>query len=177
VRTRARAFKGADLPAIRGERDDDVFPQRTLIPTDFRESTQLRSRLRCYRKIHVIYDNAACHTSQAVAIYLWEYRQRIDVHFLPRYSPECNPIERVRWDLHDQITCNHPGPRTFDRPFANRSYWGASRPLGPRFANEPAAVMPPERSPAHCPCVRVSIGPWGPLCRVPRSVFLFGKDE
>ena len=67
----------------------------------------LQSRLRRYRKIHVICDNAACHTSQAVAIYLWEHRQRIDVHFLPAYSPECNPIERVWWNLHDQITRNH----------------------------------------------------------------------
>ena len=67
----------------------------------------LRTRLRRYKKIHVICDNAGCHTSQAVAIYLWEHRARIDLHFLPSYSPDCNPIERVWWNLHDQITRNH----------------------------------------------------------------------
>lgn len=67
----------------------------------------LRRRLRHYRKIHVICDNAKCHTSEAVAVYLWEHRERIDLHFLPAYSPECNPVERVWWNLHDQITRNH----------------------------------------------------------------------
>jgi putative transposase len=67
----------------------------------------LRSRLRRYRKIHVICDNASCHGSEAVAIYLYEHRARIDLHFLPAYSPDCNPIERVWWHLHDQVTRNH----------------------------------------------------------------------
>ncbi len=67
----------------------------------------LRSRLRRYRKIHVICDSAKCHTSNDVAVYLWEHRERIDLHFLPKYSPDCNPIERVWWNLHDQITRNH----------------------------------------------------------------------
>jgi transposase len=30
-----------------------------------------------------------------VAVYLWEYRDGIDLHFLPKYSPDCNLIERV----------------------------------------------------------------------------------
>jgi transposase len=67
----------------------------------------LRSRLRRYRKIHIICDNAKCHTSNEVAVYLYEHRERIDLHFLPSYSPDCNPIERVWWNLHDQITRNH----------------------------------------------------------------------
>ena len=68
---------------------------------------ELRSRLRRYRKIHVLCDSAKCHTSEAVGIYLWEHRERIDLHLLPKYSPDCNPIERVWWNLHDQITRNH----------------------------------------------------------------------
>ena len=67
----------------------------------------LRSRLRRYRKIHVICDSARCHTSNGVAVYLWEHRDRIELHFLPKYSPDCNPIERVWWNLHDRITRNH----------------------------------------------------------------------
>jgi len=68
---------------------------------------ELRSRLRRYRKIHVICDSARCHTSEAVAVYLWEHRDRIELHLLPKYSPDCNPIERVWWNLHDRITRNH----------------------------------------------------------------------
>jgi transposase len=68
---------------------------------------ELRSRLRRYKKIHVICDSAKCHTSEAVAVYLWEHRARVELHLLPTYSPDCNPIERVWWNLHDRITRNH----------------------------------------------------------------------
>lgn len=39
----------------------------------------LRRQLRCYRKIHVICDRAACHTTDEVAMYLWDRRDRIDL--------------------------------------------------------------------------------------------------
>jgi transposase len=29
------------------------------------------------------------------------------LHFLPKYAPECNPIERVWWHLREEITRNH----------------------------------------------------------------------
>ena len=29
------------------------------------------------------------------------------LHYLPAYSPQDNPIERVWWHLHEQITRNH----------------------------------------------------------------------
>jgi putative transposase len=67
----------------------------------------LRSRLRRYRVIHVICDSAKCHTSQEVAVYLGEHRERIKLHLLPKYSPDCNPIERVWWRLHEAVTRNH----------------------------------------------------------------------
>jgi putative transposase len=67
----------------------------------------LRSQLRGYRVIHVICDSASCHTSNEVAVYLWDHRDRIKLHLLPKYSPDCNPIERVWWNLHDRITRNH----------------------------------------------------------------------
>jgi putative transposase len=68
---------------------------------------ELRGRLRRYRKLHVICDQAKCHTSVAVAIDLYEHRERIELHLLPAYSPDCNPIERVWWHLHEEITRNH----------------------------------------------------------------------
>jgi transposase len=67
----------------------------------------LRSQLAGYKKVHVICDRAKCHTSDDVAVYLWDHRDQIDLHLLPAYSPDCNPIERVWWHLHDQVTRNH----------------------------------------------------------------------
>jgi len=67
----------------------------------------LRRRLRGFRKIHVICDNAAFHYCQAVWEYLAKWGDRIKLHFLPTYAPETNPIERVWWHLHETITRNH----------------------------------------------------------------------
>jgi transposase len=68
---------------------------------------ELRHRLRRYRKIHVICDNAKFHLSEAVSIYLWEHRDRIELELLPAYSPDANPIERVWWLLREHVTRNH----------------------------------------------------------------------
>jgi putative transposase len=67
----------------------------------------LRRRLRGYRMIHVICDNASFHKCRAVAKYLERWGHRITLHFLPKYAPETNPIERVWWHLHETITRNH----------------------------------------------------------------------
>jgi len=68
---------------------------------------ELRRKLRRYHKIHVICDNAGNHKSEEVILYLWKYEGRIEVHLLPTYSPDLNPIERVWWHLHENITRNH----------------------------------------------------------------------
>jgi transposase len=68
---------------------------------------ELRGRLRRYRKIHVICDCARFHHSEAVRIYLWEHRERIELEMLPAYSPDANPMERIWWLVREQITRNH----------------------------------------------------------------------
>jgi putative transposase len=71
---------------------------------------ELRSRYRRYRVIHVILDNAIFHRPdrcQKVAEYLKRWGHRIQLHFLPTYAPETNPIERIWWHLHENITRNH----------------------------------------------------------------------
>ena len=68
----------------------------------------LRRRLRRYKKIHVICDNAKFHHDcWAVWEFCLKYQDRVELHFLPKYAPECNPIERVWWHLHEEITRNH----------------------------------------------------------------------
>lgn len=72
-----------------------------------RHLEDLRRRLLRYRKIHVICDNARSHTSQAVQKYLQRWSQRLVLHFLPTYAPDTNPIERIWWHLHEEITRCH----------------------------------------------------------------------
>jgi transposase len=75
-----------------------------------RHLDELRRRYRCYRRIHVICDNATFHKPQGckkVQEYLAKWGHRIVLHFLPTYAPETNPIERVWWHLHEEITRNH----------------------------------------------------------------------
>lgn len=71
---------------------------------------ELRRRLRGFRRIHVICDNAAFHKSRAVQVYLNRWKDRITLHFLPCYAPETNPIERIWWRMHETITRNHRCP-------------------------------------------------------------------
>ena len=42
-----------------------------------------------------------------VRAYLKEWGHRVKVHYLPKYAPDCNPIERVWWRLHEAVTRNH----------------------------------------------------------------------
>jgi transposase len=69
---------------------------------------EVRRRLRSFRKIHVICDNAKFH---AECWEVWEfchqYGEHVELHFLPKYAPELNPIERIWWRLHEAITRNH----------------------------------------------------------------------
>lgn len=71
---------------------------------------ELRRRLRGFRKIHVICDNAAFHKCRAVQDYLERWKHRLVLHFLPCYAPETNPIERIWWRMHETITRNHRCP-------------------------------------------------------------------
>jgi putative transposase len=64
-------------------------------------------RRRGYRVIHVICDNASFHDCRHVREYLQIWGHRIRLHYLPKYAPETNPIERIWWRMHETITRNH----------------------------------------------------------------------
>jgi transposase len=75
-----------------------------------RHLDDLRRAFRHYRVIHIVCDNAGTHTaehSKAVRAYLEEWGGRVKVHYLPKYAPDTNPIERVWWRLHEAVTRNH----------------------------------------------------------------------
>jgi transposase len=67
----------------------------------------LRRQLRGYRVIHVVCDNARFHDCRAVGEFLARHPGRLVLHYLPKYAPETNPIERIWWHLHETITRNH----------------------------------------------------------------------
>jgi transposase len=72
-----------------------------------RHLNDLRCRLRTYRVIHVICDNARFHDCRLVQAFLRRWGHRVRLHYLPKYAPESNPIERVWWHLHETVTRNH----------------------------------------------------------------------
>jgi len=75
-----------------------------------RHLDDLRRAFRQYTVIHVICDNAGTHTpehSKLVRAYLAEWGHRVKVHYLPKYAPDTNPVERVWWRLHEAVTRNH----------------------------------------------------------------------
>jgi transposase len=59
------------------------------------------------RCIHVIVDNYGIHSSRQVERHLRTLEGRVELHFLPPYSPDHNRIERVWQELHANVTRNH----------------------------------------------------------------------
>jgi putative transposase len=68
---------------------------------------ELARRLRRYKKVHVFCDNAKIHDCAAVRRVLAAHGGRLVLHFVPKYAPACNPIERVWWHLREEITRCH----------------------------------------------------------------------
>jgi transposase len=64
----------------------------------------LRHRRRT-RKIVILLDNARYHHAAALRPLLKNHRDRLALEFLPAYSPELNPVERV-WKLTRKL-CTH----------------------------------------------------------------------
>jgi putative transposase len=72
-----------------------------------RHLEEVRRRVLRYHKIHVICDNARSHKCHAVQKYLQQWGHRIVLHYLPTSAPDTNPIERMWWHLHEEITRCH----------------------------------------------------------------------
>jgi len=96
------SWRSGELVVTQGaKRDAELF---------VRHLDDLRRAFRHYRVVHVICDNAGFHTvkgSKRVREYLAWWGHRVVLHYLPAYSPKDNPIERVWWHLHEEITRNH----------------------------------------------------------------------
>lgn len=55
----------------------------------------------------VVLDNASAHTTAPVLAFAQRHQDRLELVFLPTYSPHLNLIERLWWLLRSQVTRNH----------------------------------------------------------------------
>lgn len=81
------------------------------------------------RKIHLVLDNYIIHKAGCVKRYLESIDHRIALHFLPPYSPDDNPIERLWKQLHDHVTRNHRHTDINSLVRAVRQFLQASQPF------------------------------------------------
>lgn len=81
------------------------------------------------RKVFLILDNLKVHHSQLVKDWLAENKEKIEVFYLPSYSPELNPDEYLNGDLKHNIRSGLPArsekeltkkTRSFMRKLQNR---------------------------------------------------------
>ena len=72
-------------------------------------------------RIHIILDNGSAHRNKKVEEYL--KNSRIELHYLPPYSPNLNPIERLWKILREQTQYNHYYPSANDFFTAVREFF------------------------------------------------------
>jgi transposase len=51
------------------------------------------------RKVHLVVDGHPVHRAKAVSAWVGRHAARIELHFLPGYSPELNPVELLNHDV------------------------------------------------------------------------------
>jgi transposase len=51
------------------------------------------------RKVHLIVDGHPVHRAKAVSAWVGRHGERMQLHFLPGYSPELNPVELLNHDV------------------------------------------------------------------------------
>lgn len=81
------------------------------------------------RKLHIVLDNYIIHKAACVTRYLQHIAHRIVLHFLPPYSPDDNPIERLWKQLHDHVTRNHRHTHIDSLVIAVRKFLDAAQPF------------------------------------------------
>jgi transposase len=63
------------------------------------------------RKVHLIVDGHPVHRAKAASAWVGRHTERIELHFLPGYSPELNPVELLNQD----VKANAAGRRRANR--------------------------------------------------------------
>jgi len=58
------------------------------------------------KKVYMVLDNVRYHHAKRLKPILERYKHRIEFIFLPPYSPDLNPVERIWWLMRKEITHN-----------------------------------------------------------------------
>jgi putative transposase len=58
------------------------------------------------KKLYMVLDNVRFHHAKRLKPILERYKHKIELIFLPPYSPDLNPIERVWWLMRKTVTHN-----------------------------------------------------------------------
>jgi putative transposase len=74
------------------------------------------------KKVYMVLDNVRFHHAKRLKPVLERYKHRIEFVFLPPYSPDLNPIERVWWLMRKQITHNR-WVKTLDERIQDFEQW------------------------------------------------------
>jgi putative transposase len=72
------------------------------------------------KKIYMVLDNARFHYAKRLKPIIEKYKDKLELVFLPPYSPDLNPIERVWWLK--QVTHNR-WVKTMDERIDNFNSW------------------------------------------------------
>lgn len=54
----------------------------------------------------MVVDNVRYHHAKRLKPILEKYKHRIELHYLPAYSPDLNPVERIWWYMRKKISHN-----------------------------------------------------------------------
>jgi hypothetical protein len=96
----AQETRTKELITVEGQRKDTALFVLLL--------WELTQRYPQAKRIHVVLDNYAIHTTKLVAESLaTPLGRKLRLHFLPPYCPDDNRIERTWQDLHANVTRNH----------------------------------------------------------------------
>jgi putative transposase len=74
------------------------------------------------KKIYMVLDNVRFHHAKRLKPVLERYKDRIEMVFLPPYSPDLNPIERVWWLMRKKVTHNR-WMKSMDERIAEFDLW------------------------------------------------------
>jgi len=79
-------------------------PEKVNVESIMSFLKKLRAKHPDVKKIHLIWDNAGYHTAKDIKNYAKILS--IELHYLPPYSPNLNPIERLWKIMHEQVSYN-----------------------------------------------------------------------
>lgn len=118
-------FHTGRLHWVSGERRDGELFIKLL--------DHLRRIYRRHEQLHLATDNDGSHISKRVKEYVEDSKGRVNLHPLPSWSPESNPVELVWWSLHEVVSRNHQCASLDDLMEFAGDYLEERQPFKPRL--------------------------------------------